>query len=95
MDELLKRLESGETGEDIARIKAEHLVQLGLFQHERLIHLIVTVLFAVLEFMAFLFILIAEVLYPDSLGILADKILFDKDKFEDEKYHNPYVSHTL
>lgn len=59
MDELLKRLEAGETGEDIAHIKAEHLVQLGFFQHERLIHLIVTVLFAVLEFMAFLFILIA------------------------------------
>ena len=59
MDELLKRLESGETGEDIAHIKAEHLVQLGFFQHERLIHLIVTVLFAVLEFMAFLFTLIA------------------------------------
>ena len=45
MDELLSRLESGKTKEDIAHIKEEHLVQIGFFQHERLIHLIVTVLF--------------------------------------------------
>ena len=54
MDELLSRLESGKTKEDIAHIKEEHLVQIGFFQHERLIHLIVTVLFAVLEFLSLL-----------------------------------------
>lgn len=58
IDELLKKLESGEAEGDIAHIKAEHLVQISFFQHERLIHLIVTVLFAVLEFMAFLFVLL-------------------------------------
>ena len=46
IDELLKKLESGEAEGDIAHIKAEHLVQISFFQHERLIHLIVTVLFA-------------------------------------------------
>jgi len=58
IDELLKKLESGEAEGDIAHIKAEHLVQISFFQHERLIHLIVTVFFAVLEFMAFLFVLL-------------------------------------
>lgn len=34
-------------------ILQEHLVQIGFFQHERLIHLIVTVAFAVLTLMSF------------------------------------------
>ena len=46
MDELLSCLESGKTKEDIAHIKEEHLVQIGFFQHERLIHLLVTLAFA-------------------------------------------------
>ena len=36
----------------------EHLVQVGFFQHERLIHLIVTVTFALLEMLAILILLI-------------------------------------
>lgn len=53
IDELLKKLENGEQKEDLGQIKSEHLVQIGFFQHERLIHLIVTVLFAMLEFLSF------------------------------------------
>lgn len=41
MDELLLREDA-----DWERIRREHLVQVGFFQHERLIHLIVTVFFA-------------------------------------------------
>lgn len=41
MDELLLRDDA-----DWQRIREEHLVQIGFFQHERLIHLIVTVVFA-------------------------------------------------
>lgn len=41
MDELLLREDV-----DWERIREEHLVQVGFFQHERLIHLIVTVVFA-------------------------------------------------
>ena len=41
MDELLLREDA-----DWERIREEHLVQVGFFQHERLIHLIVTVIFA-------------------------------------------------
>lgn len=41
MDELLLQEDA-----DWERIREEHLVQVGFFQHERLIHLIVTVIFA-------------------------------------------------
>ena len=49
---------------DFEKIKAEHLIQIQFMQHERFIHLIVTVLFAVMLFI--------------SLGVLAlsDKIIF-------------------
>ncbi|MCM1102398.1 MAG: hypothetical protein NC079_08725 [Clostridium sp.] len=47
MDELLAREDA-----DWEKVRAEHLVQVGFFQHERLIHLIVTVIFAVLTVMA-------------------------------------------
>ena len=66
MNELLDRFEaeqkvkkdSGEPEEvkeirvKLEKIKTEHLTQIAFFQHERLIHLIVTVLFAVLEFLS-------------------------------------------
>lgn len=41
MDELLLQEDA-----DWERIREEHLVQVGFFQHERLVHLIVTVIFA-------------------------------------------------
>lgn len=47
MDELLEK-----DGVDWEQIRREHLVQVGFFQHERLIHLIVTVIFAVLTVMS-------------------------------------------
>ena len=34
-------------------ILEEHLIQIGFFQHERLIHLIVTVVFAILTLLSF------------------------------------------
>ena len=49
IDELLQK-------EDVnwEKILEEHLTQVAFFQHERLIHLIVTVLFAMLEIMSIL-----------------------------------------
>ena len=38
----------------VAKEKSELLVQIGFFQHERLIHLIVTVLFALMTILVFL-----------------------------------------
>lgn len=45
-------LEDNNPDTDWNTVLKEHLVQVGFFQHERLIHLIVTVLFAVLLFLS-------------------------------------------
>ena len=47
-------LERNDPQTDWDREKAEHLTQISFFMHERLIHLIVTALFAVLAFMVFI-----------------------------------------
>lgn len=54
--EYLTRIsESGESiKERVEKEKAELLVQIGFFQHERLIHLIVTALFAIMTILVFL-----------------------------------------
>ena len=49
IDDLLKREEA-----NWESVLEEHLTQIAFFQHERLVHLIVTVLFAVLEIMSIL-----------------------------------------
>lgn len=49
IDELLQKEDA-----NWEKILEEHLTQVAFFQHERLIHLIVTVLFAVLEIMSIL-----------------------------------------
>lgn len=48
IDELLKQ-----ENIDWNQVLEEHLVQVGFFQHERLIHLMVTITFAILEMIAF------------------------------------------
>lgn len=58
MDRLLASLESARSNEKSNDLNAddmirEHLTQIRFFQHERLIHLIVTCLFAVLTFAVF------------------------------------------
>ena len=70
MDEELLRLskEQNVTGEEISRIKKEHLVQISLFQHERLVHLIVTVTFALLEMLAILLTVVSGELFPILLS---------------------------
>ena len=56
IDEWLEKTEqSAQVSQEILRDKMEeHLNQIGFFQHERLIHLIVTVTFALLEMLAIL-----------------------------------------
>lgn len=70
MDEELLRLskEQNVTEEEISRIKKEHLVQISLFQHERLVHLIVTVTFALLEMLAILLTVVSGELFPILLS---------------------------
>lgn len=62
MDSLLDELEKGATEERLRKVREEHLTQLAFFQHERLIHLIVTVLFALIEFISlFMFLCLGSV----------------------------------
>lgn len=62
IDELLNK---NDADYDYNKLIKEHLIQIGFFMHERLIHLIVTVIFAVCTLMsAFVF------LYFNSIGLL-------------------------
>ncbi len=53
-------------------VREEHLVQISFFQHERLIHLIVTVLFALLEVVT---LCTSVIIFTPFLGILVVLIL--------------------
>lgn len=64
MDDLLERIESGEEM-DLQKILKNHMVQIGFFMHERLVHLIVTVLFAIGTFMT-----IFTYLIVNNIGLL-------------------------
>ncbi len=50
---------------DYEKLRAEHLIQIQFFQHERLIHLIVTCLFAVMMIAVFL-----VLMFVFSIGLL-------------------------
>ncbi|MCM1326764.1 MAG: hypothetical protein NC094_06915 [Bacteroidales bacterium] len=67
IDELLKK-----ENQEWQKIAEWHLVQIGFFQHERLIHLIVTVTFALLEMMSMCMTLIS---FSPFLGLLTILLL--------------------
>lgn len=60
-----RMLEENSDSTDYNELAKEHLVQLGFFMHERLIHLLVTLTVALLDFATF-FILI----FTFSIGLL-------------------------
>lgn len=66
IDLLLEQNSSPNWNQEIEK----HLVQISFFQHERLIHLIVTVVFAMLEMMCFL-----SLLFIFSPGLLVLTLL--------------------
>lgn len=49
LSEVRAVLEAGQPGTDWEEAARRHLIKISFYQHERLIHLIVTVLFALLE----------------------------------------------
>lgn len=55
---------------DLEELKKEHLTQIGFFQHERLIHLIVTVIFALVEMLSLIMTIMSDELFPIILTIL-------------------------
>lgn len=64
IDELLQKEQT-----DWAKILEEHLTQVAFFQHERLIHLIVTVLFAIMEIMTMLGTLILSAMDKGNIAL--------------------------
>lgn len=69
IDELLARLEEKPDGTDVERLIRQHLTQIGFFQHERLIHLMVTALFALLEMLAILLTVLSAEIGPMLLAL--------------------------
>ena len=55
---------------DFAKLRAEMLVKIGFMQHERLIHFLVTILFALLMFMSLIAFFVSE-----NPGMLAAAVL--------------------
>ena len=53
-------IEQNSPNTDWAALMEEHLQQIQFFQHERLIHLMVTILFAIMAFMAIILAYIAK-----------------------------------
>ena len=74
-----RELEKGEL--DVETFKKELLIQIRFFQHERLVHLIVTVTFAILLMITFGVFLIAETISVLALSGLLFVLLV------------PYISH--
>lgn len=60
------KLAENAAGEDWDRLTEEHLVKIGFFQHERLVHLIVMALFAMLEIIS-----VAAAVISGVLGMYA------------------------
>ena len=66
-----KLLISNDEDTDWNAVMEEHLTQIGFFQHERLIHLLVTILFAILTFICVAAYIISGAIYVLALiGIL-------------------------
>ena len=72
IDEWLEQTDqSAQVSQEILRDKMEaHLNQIGFFQHERLIHLIVTVTFALLEMLAIFLNVISDRLFSLLLPVV-------------------------
>lgn len=49
----------------------EHLIRINFFQHERLIHLIVTVIYALINILAFLFGITSKNMIPIIIGYMS------------------------
>lgn len=55
-----KAVEEGMDGADMEQLRKEMLVQIRFFQHERLIHLIVTITFAILTILSLIGCILVE-----------------------------------
>ncbi len=62
---ITKKLEENSADEDWEKISEDYLIKIKFYQHERLIHLIVTALFAIMET-----IVVTATVTADSLGLM-------------------------
>lgn len=62
---ILKKLEENNTDEDWEKVSKDYLIKISFYQHERLIHLIVTALFALMET-----IVVTATVITGSLGLM-------------------------
>ncbi|MDE6129260.1 MAG: hypothetical protein K2G16_08760 [Lachnospiraceae bacterium] len=72
MDSLIAKLrQDGELQDiDIEALKKEHLTQIAFFCHERLIHLVVTIVFALLEMLSLMLVVLSAEIYTMLLTII-------------------------
>lgn len=74
LNDYLKRIDellgTDSTDVDWTRVLEEHLVQTSFFQHERLIHLLVTLAFALMELAAALATILWQSVYAAALMLL-------------------------
>ncbi len=66
---------------DFAALKSEMLVKIGFMQHERLIHLLVTILFALLMFMSLIAFFVSQIAGMLAVAVLMLALLI------------PYIAH--
>ena len=71
-DRIQALLDADDPATDWETARREHLAQISFFQHERLIHLLVTLAFALMELAS----AIATILAPQQLVTLALMLLF-------------------
>lgn len=69
---IIDYLEYVEKNKDKAdkKIIEEHLIKINFFQHERLIHLIVTVIYALMDLLAFLLGITSKNIIPVIIGYM-------------------------
>ena len=72
MDNLIEKLQQdGKLQDmDIEALKKEHLTQISFFCHERLVHLIVTIVFALLEMLSLMLVVLSAEIYTMLLTVV-------------------------
>ena len=88
--QLQKLLESGENIENIEELKKELLVEIGFWQHERLIHLLVTILFALMTMAVFMVLLFYQQISMLILLIALLSLMIKKQYHEYCRYRCLY-----
>lgn len=73
--EIDKFLMENHTAEEVKVKCSDHLIKIGFFQHERFVHLLVTVLFALMDIIAFSLFVITLDFYCSILFLLFTVLL--------------------